>query len=219
MQNIKITLIAASSAAVLASVASGGNILQNGGFEAGSGADADGWAEIVGGPSGFVGRSSGMPNSGAFSAYMSFDHINNAPAGGAYFIEQVQPVGSIDASLDYNLSFFAKTDSTDFIGMDAFVQILWLDQDASNGGGVQGEMLTSLIPQGLNDQYQQFSMDNMDVPDGADSFLLRFQLSAGAVDGVANGFYVDDVSLSAVPAPASAALLAFGGLAATRRRR
>ena len=33
------------------------------------------------------------------------------------------------------------------------------------------------------------------------------------------GWYIDDVSVTAVPAPASAALLGLGGLAATRRRR
>lgn len=218
MSNVKISVIAASAAAIFAGSASA-NVLQNSGFEAGSGADADNWAEILAGPAGFVGRSSAMPNSGAFSAYMSVDHVNNAAAGGAYFIEQNLPVGSIDPSLDYDLSFFAKSDSTDFTGINMFVQILWLDQDGSNGGGVQGEMLTSLVDLGINDSYQQFSMDALDVPGGADSVLLRFQLSAGAVDGIMNGLYVDDVSLTAIPAPSSAALLAFGGLAATRRRR
>lgn len=218
MAHAEKTVIALFAAASLSGMASA-NVLENAGFELGTGADAADWAEIVGGPSGSVERSSLMPNSGGFSAYMSFDHINNAAAGGAYFIEQVRPVGSIDSSLNYDLSFFAKVDSTDFTGMDAFVQILWLDQDASNGGGVQGEMLTSLVGLGLNTEYQQFSMNNLDVPDGADSFLLRFQLSAGAVDGIANGFYVDDTSLTAIPAPASAAVLALGGLCVGRRRR
>ena len=218
MAHAEKTVIALFAAASLTGIAAA-NVLENAGFELGTGADAADWAEIVGGPSGSVERSSLMPNSGGFSAYMAFDHINNAAAGGAYFIEQVRPVGSIDSSLNYDLSFFAKVDSTDFTGMDAFVQILWLDQDASNGGGVQGEMLTSLVGLGLNTEYQQFSMNNLDVPDGADSFLLRFQLSAGAVDGIANGYYVDDASLTAIPAPASAAMLALGGLCVGRRRR
>ncbi len=202
-----------------ASTIASANIVLNAGFESGSGADAADWTEITGGPSGFVGRSMAMPHSGSYSAYMSFDHINNPAAGGAYFIEQTQPVGSIDALASYDLSFFAKVDSTDFIGMDAFVQILWLDQDASNGGGVRGELLTSLIGLGVSDSYQQFSLNGLVAAEGADSFLLRFQVSAGAVDGIANGMYVDDVALNAVPAPASAALLGLGGLAANRRRR
>tara|TARA_E500000318_G_scaffold5598_2_gene5868 strand:- start:202139 stop:202771 length:633 start_codon:yes stop_codon:yes gene_type:complete len=188
----------------------------NAGFESGTGTDAADWAEIIGGPSGSVERSAAMPNSGDYSAYMYFDHINNAPAGGAYFIEQNQPVGSITAETDYNLSFYAAVDSTDFVGMDTFVQILWLDQDGSDGGGVRGETLTSLIGLGISDSYQQFSLDLTSAA-GADSFLLRFQLSAGAVNGIANGLYVDDVALT--PAPGAIALLGLGGLAAGRRRR
>ncbi|MCA9276458.1 MAG: PEP-CTERM sorting domain-containing protein [Phycisphaerales bacterium] len=207
--------------ALLAAVATtaSANIVLNAGFEAGSGADAADWAEILGGPSGTVGRSMAMPNSGSYSAYMSFDHINNPAAGGAYFIEQNQPVGSITALESYDLSFFAKVDSTNFVGMDTFVQILWLDQDGSNGGGVRGEQLTSLIGLGITDSFQQFSLNGLVAAEGADSFLLRFQLSAGAVTDIANGLYVDDVSLTQVPAPASAALLGLGGLVATRRRR
>jgi hypothetical protein len=204
-----IAIIAAAAASSVASA----NIVLNAGFEAGSGADAADWAEILGGPSGTVGRSMAMPNSGDYSAYMSFDHINNPAAGGAYFIEQNQPVGSITENTDYTLSFSAMVDSTDFVGMDTFVQILWLDQDASNGGGVRGETLTSLVGLGITDSYQEFTLDLTSAA-GDDSFLLRFQLSAGAVDGIANGVYVDDVALT--PTPASAALLGLGGLVATR---
>jgi len=214
---MKTTATIALTLAALSTTASA-NVILNSGFEAGFGADANDWAELSG-PAGFVGRSDAMPNSGDYSAYMAFDHINNGAAGAAYFMEQNQPVGSIDPSFDYNLSFYAKVDSLDFTGMDTFVQILWLDQDGSNGGGVQGEMLTSLVGLGISTSYQQFSFNDMDVPDGADSFLLRFQMSAGAVNNIANGLYVDDVSLAAVPAPGSVALLGLGGLVATRRRR
>ncbi|MFG0306372.1 MAG: hypothetical protein ACF8Q5_09180 [Phycisphaerales bacterium JB040] len=198
--------------------ASGQNIILNSGFEAGTGGDADNWAEL-GGPSGSTTRDGSMPDAGNFAALMQFDHINNPAAGAAYFIEQVQGVGSIDNAVNYDLSFRAKVASTDFTGMNAFVQILWLDQDGSDGGGVRGEMLTSLISLGINDSYQTFSFNDMDAADGADSFLLRFQIAAGAVADVANGLYVDNVSLSQVPTPASAALLGLGGLMATRRRR
>ncbi len=213
------SLVAIAMLSGIAANAAAQNVLLNSGFEAGSGADAADWAEIVGGPSGTAGRSSAMPNSGAFSAYMSFDHINNPAAGGAYFMEQVLPVGSINPMTQYDLAFAAKADSTNFTGMDTFFQILWLDQDGSNGGGVQGEMLTSLIGLGISDSYQQFSVNGLNVPAGADSLLIRFQISAGAVDNIANGLYVDDVSLAPVPTPASAALLGLGGLLTAHRRR
>ncbi|QEG36416.1 carbohydrate binding domain-containing protein [Bythopirellula goksoeyrii] len=173
------------------------NILLNPGFEIGTGDDADDWLEVAG-PSGSTTRSNAMPNSGSFSAYMMADHINNPAAPTPYAIEQIQPVGSIDNGLNYNLSFSAKVDSLNFDGFDMFYQILWLDQDVSDGGGVKGETLTQLIPAGINTSYQSFGLIDMDVPSGADSFLLRIQLSPGAVGGIANGLYVDDVNLSPV---------------------
>lgn len=205
------SIVALASAAGIANAS-----VVNGGFESGSGAAADNWAGIVGGPSGSVIRSDANPFAGDYHAYMSFDHINNPASGGAYFMEQNQPVGSITADTDYTLSFYAAMDSTDFTGMDTFVQILWLDQDGSDGGGVHGETLTSLIGLGITDSYQQFSLDLTSAA-GADSFLLRFQVSAGAVEGIANGLYVDEVALT--PSPASFALLGLGGLVAGRRRR
>ncbi len=82
--------------------------------------------------------------------------------------------------------------------------------------GQPARIRVSLIGLGINDSYQQFSLD-LTAAAGADSFLLRFQLSAGAVTGIANGVYVDDVALT--PAPGALALVGLGGLAATRRRR
>ncbi|MAE63703.1 MAG: hypothetical protein CMJ18_05480 [Phycisphaeraceae bacterium] len=208
---------------VLGLIASGpasANFLNNPGFEAGAGADADDWGEIVGGPSGTVERSSAMPDTGSFSAYLTVDHVNNPPAGGAYFIEQNQGANTIpDNTVDYDLSFRAKVDSSNFEGIDMFAQIQWLDQDGSDGGGFKGETLTSLIGLGISTSYQQFNLNDLDVSDGADSFLVRFQLSAGAVDNIQNGLYIDNVSLTPVPEPASMALVGLGCLAVVARRR
>ena len=160
----------------------------NGGFEDGNGADADDWLELTG-PSGLVSRSDEMPRTGAYSAHLSFDHINNPAAGAAYFVEQNLGANSIDSTQNLSLSFWARSESTDFTGADMFFQVLWLDQDASNGGGVQGELLMSLTALGINTTYQEFGFEEVDVPDSADSFLLRFQVAAGAVDGVATVSY------------------------------
>ncbi len=214
----KITTISAFLLLAALVIPAHANIVLNPGFEDGTGGDADNWEEFAG-PAGSTTRSNLMPNSGNFSAYMQADHLNNTPSAAPYFIQQVQPVGSINNALNYDLSFFAKTDSTDFTGFDMFAQIQWLDQDGSDGGGVKGETLTQLIPLGINTSYQQFSLNNLDAADGSDSFLVRFQLSPGPIQGIVNGLYVDDVDLSPVPEPTGFSLLALGGLLSLARRR
>ncbi len=222
MQKTNWVLLSCLSLGILAGLsfdASASNILLNPGFEAGVGGDATDW-EQIGGPAGSTSRSGSMPASGSFSALMAADHINNTPTADVYFIQQVQPFGSIDSSLNYDLSFAAKVDSLDFTAIDMFYQIQWLDQDTSNGGGVIGESLVSLIAAGINTSYQTFSLSDIDVPDGADSFLLRFQLSPGPVPGIANGLYIDDASLSAVvPEPAAFSLFVVGIFLPIARRR
>ena len=189
---------------------SGINILANPGFELGTGGDADNWDELPG-PNGTVTRNPSMPSEGAFGAYIEFDNTVN-PAGGAHFIQQNLGAGTItDDTVNYDLAFAAKVDSTNFLGQDVFVQLQWLDQDGSDGGGVKGELLQQLVPLGISADYQNFIFSDLDVPDGTDSYLLRFQFSAGAVDGIVNGLYVDNAYLGAVPEPASMALLLIGG--------
>jgi len=220
MKFVRCCLVVLSMAFLLAFVGSASaNIILNPGFENGTGADAADWTEI-GGAAGSTVRSSAMPNSGSFAAHMSFDHNVNPPAAGAYFIEQNQGANVINNLDNFDLTFSAKVDSTNFTGMDTFYQILWLDQDGSNGGGVKGEKLTSLIGEGINTSYKTFSLLNINVPDGADSFLLRFQISSGPIAGTANGLWIDNVSLSqVVPEPASWCLLVTSGLLTIARRR
>ena len=171
------------------------NLLQNAGFETGIGDTAAWWTNIVG-PSGSAGRSDSMPGMGASGAYLQADHINNPAAVTPYGVEQLLPAGTIDDSLTYDLSFSAKSDTEDFTGFDMIYQILWLDGDQSHGGGVLGEVKESLLPAGLDTDYQTFSLEDLEVPTGADSLRLRFELLPGAVDGIANGFLIDDVVFS-----------------------
>ena len=213
------TMTAFAAAAALTAGTASAELLQNTGFEAGTGSDADVWNEIVGGPNGSVGRSTAMPDTGTYSAEISFDNTVTGP-GGAYFIEQNLGANTVNSLVNHNFSFRAKVEQTVYEGHNIFYQLQWLDQDGSNGGGFKGQLDGSLV--GLaSTSYQTFSFTDIDVPDDADSFLVRFQVSAGAVQGsnVFNTLYVDNVSLTEVPEPSSLALLGLGGLAALRRRR
>ncbi len=215
-------LVVFSAAALVAFAGNASaNIILNPGFEAGTGTDAADWTES-GGPAGSAVRSSADPSSGAFAAHMSFDHVANPPAAGGYSVSQNQGANVIDNTVNFDLKFDAKLDSSDVTGMNAFYQILWLDQDGSHGGGVKGETLTSLLGLGISTSYQTFSVSDIDVPDGADSFELRFQIASGPIPEIANGLWIDNVSLAAigvVPEPASLGLLMVGGLLALARRR
>lgn len=194
------------------------SLLANGDFEAGTGTDLDNWEELGSNPpNALVGYSTSDPASGTGHAFMSIDNTVN-PAGTAIFIQQVTPVGSVNEGQTYTLTFDAKMTSLDFTGINVFAQVQFLDSDGSDGGGVRGEVLQSLIPT-INTSYQSFTIENLQPLAGADAVLVRFQLSAGAVDGIVNSFQVDNASFQAIPEPSSAGLLLLGALGGLIRRR
>lgn len=213
-------LLPALAVVAVFAVPSQAAILMNSSFEAGTGTDADIWNEVVAGPHGTVERVNTSAQDGTWAARMAYTNPATGAAGGAYFIEQNLGANTIDNTLLHDLSFWARSENTNFVGVNMFVQLQWLDQDNSNGGGFKGQLEQSLTGS-LTTTYQEFSFTNLVVPADADSFLLRFQASAGAVDGISNALYVDNASLSAVPEPGSAALLSGLGLIGVlvRRRR
>lgn len=200
------------------------DVITNGGFELGTGTDADNWTEIATAANGSVIRDVSESFEGSASAYMSFDNAGSA-TGANYLIQQVGAVGTINDSLNYDLVFSARADSTDFTGIQFFVQLQFLDQDGSDGGGVKGDTLLSMITDGatlgntITTSYQTFSLLDIDAPDGADSYQISFQLPAGAIADISNGLHVDAVSLTAVPEPSTTLVAGFALLGCVIRRR
>jgi len=81
---------------------------------------------------------------------------------------------------------------------------------------VNGEELT-LRDGGPTGAWREVTLD-LSQFDGQSSVDISFNFeTTGVVERV--GWYIDDVSVTGVPAPGSLALLGLGGLAATRRRR
>ncbi|MFG0259076.1 MAG: PEP-CTERM sorting domain-containing protein [Phycisphaerales bacterium JB041] len=96
----------------------------------------------------------------------------------------------------------------------------WLDSGGNSFDTaetiVNGDVLL-LADGGPTSGWREVVLD-LSAYDGMNSVTIDFLFSTtGVVERV--GWYIDDVAIRGVPAPASAALLGLGGLVATRRRR
>jgi len=96
----------------------------------------------------------------------------------------------------------------------------WLDSGGNSFDTaetiVNGDVLL-LADGGPTNGWREVTLD-LSAYDGMNSVTIDFLFSTtGVVERV--GWYIDDVAIRGVPAPASAALLGLGGLVATRRRR
>jgi hypothetical protein len=191
----------------------------NGGFESGTGTDADTWNEIevAGGSLGAIAnadRTASNVHTGAWA--MRLGVTGAGDFGPVAEIQQQTSVGSVAAGQMYDFSFWAM--GTPGPGSVAFYEVLFFDGDGSNGGGPQGSA-TGLQTFALNSTYTEFGMSGLSAPAGADSVLISIRLVTGAFDGASGEAFIDDVRFSVVPAPSAAALLGLGVVGAMRRRR
>jgi len=210
----------ASFACVLAlSASSAMASVTNGGFELGTGDNADNWnqLEIMAGTLGATAnadRSNANPHSGDYAMDLS---VLGAPDYGPVAeIQQQLAVGSVIGGQSYDFSFWGTGNLGP--GSVAFYEVLWFDGDASDGGGPQGSA-TGLQSFALSNTYAEYAMTGLIAPTTADTVLIQIRLVTGAFDGAIGNMTVDDVTFSAVPTPASAVLFGLGGFVATRRRR
>ena len=172
-------------------------------FEGGDAAGFTGTGDWeLGIPVGFVGSNSSVEPVGGNTGDFAWGTI----IGGDH-----NPSTVSSLSQDFNFAGFAD------------VQLSFFEYSASGGNTfdtaqvlVNGDEVY-LSDGDSDDAWREVVLD-LSAYDGLADVTVDFLFSTtGVVERV--GWYIDDVSITAVPAPASAALLGLGGLVATRRRR
>ncbi|MEQ9454726.1 MAG: PEP-CTERM sorting domain-containing protein [Phycisphaeraceae bacterium] len=209
----------------MSSVASA-NMLNNPGFEDPLGFDfsvATNWNGFFGGPPGvtLAAFNDVLPaseaNSGNQALFLRITGNTDNPTvpttpGFDSFTGHVQQIPGISAGVEYVASIFAKEIVNS--GNAVEFRIEWFDA----GDGPLGSNQI-LLQDDLTSEYQQFEVSAV-APPTATRANVVLAVQSFVNDGVFANIQIaaDDASFGIVPEPASAALLALGGLAAFRRR-
>lgn len=198
-----------------------GNIVTNGGFEDASGpTTASGWNHIATAPgssSASSTRSTAMPAAG--DAHLALS-VTGAADGGPLAEAQFQTaLFSITPGVGYDLSLLAKRVDPLGVGIVTGFEVQWLDSDGSAGGGVRGSTGFFGFGGDLTENYEAFGFSNQIAAPDSDAALVIIRLVGGAIPDTAGTVYVDNVSLTVVPAPGTLAAAGLLGLAGLRRRR
>ena len=196
-----LALLALASAPAFANI----ELTTNGGFEAG---DTSGWQYFPTGNSSF--GVSGDANTGAFSGV-----LENLATGSAAVIKQANiGIGQVSPGQDITISFWAKAENTG--GGVNFAEFF---SELDGGGTSKNEILGGGAPLFAPNTWTFYSFMTTAGPDVSGGVTLQFTATTGANIGDTSKIFIDDVSVSIIPAPATAAMLGLGGLVATRRRR
>lgn len=206
METRKLTVATCALALAVTATSSlaGLELTTNGDFEAG---DTSGWQWFPTTSSSF--NVTNDANSGLFAAEI----FNNAVASGAVAKQANLGIGLVNPGDIVNISFAAKGSGA--LGGVAFAEFF----SEIDGGGVSSSQILGGGPLALTDTYQTFNFSVFAGPDVSGGITLQFAAVTGADAGSVMVLFIDDVSVSVVPAPSAMALLGLGGLIAGRRRR
>jgi hypothetical protein len=214
--------LAVIALALSAGTVSGQNLLNNPGFESDLGFDfsnLENWNGFFGGPAGTFlqafNDTGTAPLSGAKALELTIQGDANFPTTGFdAFTGHVQTIPGLSAGTEYEFSVWARSDGN--VDNAAEMRIEWFDA----GGATIGDTGNLVYQDSLTTEYQQFSIGGI-APAGTVGGRAVLAVQSFTNNGIIADMSIalDDASLVAVPAPASAALLGLGGLAAIRRRR
>jgi hypothetical protein len=150
-------------------------------------------------------------NSGPTVATFDFDITGASNLG---FQVDLVAMGDFEASGDF-IRFEYSIDGGSFTTLlestidESLTQTYTMDNPANNPVMIDDPMVVAGVL--LNDEYQTFSAA---IAGSGSTLSIRF---TAQLDGGSEGFGFDNLTI--VPAPGAAALLALGGLVASRRRR
>lgn len=199
------SIIVSVAIAALAPAAGAQELTVNGGFEAG---DTSGWQSFPTANSTFL--LTNDSNSGLFAAEL----FNNDLASAGVIKQANIGMGLVQPGDEIQISFAAKGIGT--VGGVLFAEMF----SEIDGGGVSNSVILGGAPLAINNTgYTVFNFTYIAGPDVSGGITFQFAAVTGGAPGSTIVAFVDDVSVFRVPAPASAALLGLGGLAAVRRRR
>lgn len=203
------SFVAAAALAALSTVASA-NILANGGFELGTGANAANWQELQVAPQRVVG-----PGARTGDAFMQY----NTPLVSASVLLQnsVADGGGPDltAGPGYILSFWAKGTIGTTGNLNFSMRYLNSNGNIQAGGNAQGIIFPNQISA---TEYRQFGVTGGAFLASSNAVFVEI-VGANGGEGGNVSVSIDDVSVVAIPEPAAMGLLAPAGLLLARRRR
>lgn len=176
----------------------------NRGFELG---DVSGWVSF---PAPF---STFEASSDAFSGSFSGELNNSGAPSGAVIKQANMGIGLVEAFQEVTISFWAKGS-----GVAGGVQFAEFFSEL-DGGGVSSAALLGGAPLFVGTDWSFYEFTTTTGADVSGGVTLQFAAVTGGDSGSASQLFIDDVSVSIVPAPSAMALLGLGGLIGARRRR
>jgi beta-glucanase (GH16 family) len=195
-QNIALNKPATASSSTL------NELVVNGGFELGTGVDADNWTMLefpAGSSIAIADRVATVPNSGAWR--LSLSVVGAANGGPAAEAQQLTPTGSVIPGKAYDMEAQIRRVGAFGPGVVSQIAIQWLDSDASHGGGVKGSTGFMGIEGALTESYAPFGFTGVVAPAGADAALIQIRLAGGAIAGSSGEIACDDVTLVSADGP------------------